>query len=483
MTSSFRSCAPPVAYDAAMAFLASRVNHERSVSCAYGDQAFKLDRMRLLLDRLGNPQNELRIVHVAGTKGKGSTAGMIAAVLSAAGYRTGVFSSPHLERVEERIALDGRPVSSQEFVELLEQVKKAVTAMDSQASDGGAESGATYFEITTAMALLHFAQQCVDAAVLEVGLGGRLDSTNVCTPCVSVITSISLDHTQQLGGTVEAIAREKAGIIKLGVPVVSGATDPAAAEVVRQVCRERGCLLTELGTDFQVVYHPARRLESAPAVARIDYRSRGRAASDPVEYRGLGLGMMGGHQAVNAAVALASLEILQGAGLPVAESAVRAGLAGFSCPARIEVVARRPVVLLDAGHNVASIEALVRVIDESFDVGQAGNDLAAAGQCHLIFGTTQEKDVRGMLDRLLLKFDQVYLTQYQNNARAVPAQQLAQIARELTGRVYSFYPRPGDAWDAVRRSASPADLICVTGSFYLAAQMRQELRLRPIGCD
>ena len=196
-----------------------------------------LERMRLLLEEIGSPELGLPIIHVAGTKGKGSTSAMIAAALSAAGFRTGLFTSPHLERIEQRLAIDGQACESVEFAALVERLRPAVEALDRRMAAG--QAGPTFFEITTAMAFLHFQRRKVQAAVLEVGLGGRLDATNVCQPAVSVITNISFDHTQQLGNTLAAIAGEKAGIVKPGVAVVSGVVEPEAREVIRGVCGAR----------------------------------------------------------------------------------------------------------------------------------------------------------------------------------------------------------------------------------------------------
>ena len=207
---------PPLSYDAALEFLLGRIDYERTTAVPYCRREYRLDRMRELLNRLDDPQRTYPIVHVAGTKGKGSTAAMIAGILTAAGYRTGLYSSPHLDRMEERVAIDGQSCSSGELVELIERVWPAVSAMDRCADQGDGPGRPTYFEITTAMALVQFARRAVDAAVLEVGMGGRLDSTNVCPTIASVITSISFDHTKQLGNTLESIAREKAGIIKPG---------------------------------------------------------------------------------------------------------------------------------------------------------------------------------------------------------------------------------------------------------------------------
>ena len=453
--------------EAAVRFLDDRINYERALCVPYREREFKLERMRELLARLDNPQQALSVVHVAGTKGKGSTAAMLGAVLSAAGYRTGVFSSPHLYRIEERMAVDGRPCSPAELVELVDRLVPAVEAMEKAAAGDPDEIGPTYFEITTAMALLHFACRKVQAAVLEVGLGGRLDSTNVCRPLVSAITSISFDHTRQLGNTLESIAREKAGIVKPSVPVISGVVDQRPREVIRQICRRRGCRLSELEVDFDFTYDPPRRLESAPSMGRLDFRYRGRSRESG--YRDLSLRMLGRHQAANAAVALAVVAELQQAGWEISETAVRTGLAEVVWPARVELISRRPAVVIDAAHNPASIDALLRVLQESFSVRRRW----------LVFATTQEKDVRGMLGRLLGQFDEVVFTRYLNNPRAVPPEELDAMALELGGRRHRVCSGPDDAWDEVGRLAAPEDLICVTGSFFIAAEMRQQIGAQP----
>lgn len=450
-------------------FLNQRIDYERIFSPSYTAREFKPTRMRELLAAIGDPHVGIPILHIAGTKGKGSTSAMAAAILTAAGYRAGLFTSPHIERVEERVAIDGRPCSSGQFGDLLKQLLPAIEAMDRlYASQDPTEPGPTYFEITTAMALRHFAQQKVDIAVLEVGLGGRLDSTNVCDPLVSVITSISFDHTKQLGNTLEAIAQEKAGIIKPGVPVVSGVTDPGPREVIRQTCRERACRLIELGTDFDVQYTPPRDVGSGDAAGTIDFVYRD--ADAPHQFTGVALGLLGRHQAVNASVALAALaELSRSRSLnrtwDIPESAIRTGLRRLTWPARIEVVARRPAVIIDAAHNVASAKALVEVLNESFSVRRR----------ILVFASTQEKDIPGMLRELLDQFGEVILTQYTDNPRAVPVEDLAATANEVSGRPFHICPRPADAWKTARELAAKEDLICVTGSFYIAAQMRQQV--------
>ena len=454
--------------ESALGFLNSRINYERDRAVPYRERDLKLERMKELLARLDNPHLGLPIVHIAGTKGKGSTAAIIGAVLSAAGYRTGIFTSPHLDRVEERIAIDGQPCSPDELVELVDRVRPAVEAMD-RAADPASENeyGPTYFEIIAAMAMVHFAQCGVDAVIMEVGLGGRLDATNVCSPRVCAITSIGFDHTRQLGNTLESIAREKAGIVKPGVPVVSGVTDSEPREVIRQICRERGSPLSELDVDFTFDYRPPRHLERAPSLGELDFSSA--AAYPQLNLRGLSLRLLGRHQAANAAVGLAVLGELAKAGWKIPENAIRDGLAGVDWPARVELVSRQPAIVLDSAHNSSSVEALVAVLDESFSVRRR----------LLVFSASQGKDIRAMLRHLLGRFDEVVFTQYLDNPRAVPAPRLATAARKLTDKCCRVCPGPAQAWNEVRALATPDDLICVTGSVFIAAEMREQMAARP----
>jgi len=258
-------------YERATEYLFRRINYERVADVAYGARQFKLARMYELLTRVGNPHLAMPIVHVAGTKGKGSTSAMIAAVLAAAGYRTGLFTSPHLASLEERIAIDGQNCTADQLVTLVHELQPIVEQMDQEAARQGEECGPTYFELTTVMALLHFVRQRVQAAVLEVGMGGRLDSTNVCQPEVSVITSISFDHMRQLGNTLAAIAYEKAGIIKPGVPVVSGVTQDEPRHVIANVAAERKSPLVQVGRDFGYRYTPPKNVDRAPGNGEIDF--------------------------------------------------------------------------------------------------------------------------------------------------------------------------------------------------------------------
>ncbi|MBN1908873.1 MAG: bifunctional folylpolyglutamate synthase/dihydrofolate synthase [Pirellulales bacterium] len=448
-----------MSYRAALEFLMGRIDYERVLNVPYGIREFKLDRMGRLLGLLGDPQERIPAAHIAGTKGKGSTAAILSSVLTAAGHRTGRFTSPHLDRVEERFAVDGHICQPNEFAAQMAKLRPIVEAMDAYAAGPDDPDGhrPTYFEITTALAWLYFLVHRVDVAVLEVGLGGRLDSTNVCRPAVCLITSISLDHTQQLGTTLALIAREKAGIVKPGVPVVSGVIQDEPREVIRQVCRDVGAPLIESGIDFTFGYTPPRLADSPTACGALDYDdNRGNAR------RGWPLRLLGRHQAANAAVALAALEQLRQQGWDLPEEALRAGLAEATCPARVEVLAQRPTVVVDAAHNRASVEALVQTLGESFSPKRR----------RLVLAATVDKDLRGMLAVLLEAFDQIVLTGYTNNPRAADPARLAELAYELTGRRLPVVLDPIEAWEAVRAEATPDDLICVTGSFFIVAQLR-----------
>ncbi len=422
--------------------------------------------------RLDNPHHTFPILHIAGTKGKGSTAAMIASMLSASGHRAGLYSSPHLDRVEERVAIDGKACAPEELADLVELVRPAVEAMDRTSGDSP-DGRPTYFEITTAMALLHFACRKVDAGVIEVGLGGRLDSTNVCRPAVSVITTISYDHMKQLGGTLTAIAREKAGIIKDGVPVVSGVVDDEPRRVIEAVRRRRRSTLAQLDADFEFTYRAPHDLHDHAELGQMDFVSRTPGQAEV--FRNLELALLGRHQAANAAVALATVLELRAQGWSIPEEAIRQGLVDVRWPARVEVIGRRPTVVIDTAHNAASIASLLATLDESFSVRRRW----------LIFATTLEKQVREMLGLLLPRFDGVVLTRYLNNPRCVPLDVLRSIADEVAAdsdlhkdgqrpaaNHVSICESPADAWRQVQSLAQPDDLICITGSFFLAAEMR-----------
>jgi dihydrofolate synthase / folylpolyglutamate synthase len=433
-------------YEQALAFWFGHVNFEQR---APAPADLKLDRMRALLRLLGEPHSRLRVVHVAGSKGKGSTSAMLAAVLRKAGYRTGLFTSPHLTRVEERFQVDGVPVTPGELAALLTDVRDALGRAPLPAPP-------TFFEIATAVGFLHFVRRRVDCAVLEVGLGGRLDSTNVCLPAVAVITSISLDHTDLLGDRLAAIAREKAGIVKRRRPAVSGATAPEARAVIEQVCTERSAPLRQLGVDFRYRHEPGRVTATDLVPARVQVTTRARA------WPSLELGLLGEHQAANAAVALACVEELRGQGWTIPDAAVASGLREVSWPARMEVAARRPFVVLDCAHNVASAVALVEALRASFP---------PSGRL-LVFAASGDKDLAGMFRVFAPHFRHAFLTRYTNNPRGVPPEQLAALLGAQGGLGFTVCPTPAHALASARAAAGPEELVCVTGSVFLAGEVR-----------
>lgn len=451
-------------HDEAIAFLHSRLNYE---SRGMPDQAeLRVDRTAMLLDRLGRPQDRYPIIHVAGTKGKGSTATMIAALIADAGFKVGLHTSPHLASVEERFRVNGQAVAPKRFAELVEQVRPAVQAVDKRL--GASQPPLTFFEITTALALLHFHRVEVQAAVVEVGMGGRLDSTNVVDPAVCVLTNISLDHTKQLGSTIAEIAGEKAGIIKPGKPVVSS----AAAEDARVVIRERalrvGARLREWNVDFDVICEP-RGLEGSD-VEVATWRRR---------WPKLRIAPVGAHQCANAATAMAAIDALIESGLPLREEAIGPGLSRLAIPGRFEVLSSDPRVILDVAHNPASFEALAATLDAVLPPSGRGRRI-------LVFAVSRDKDWRGMWQAIRGRFDTVVVTQYTSHQRALPASVLAAHVGKSGARVITT-GSVEEAWLAVlkeleskglRRTSSAAslspdeDVIVATGSFYLVAELR-----------
>jgi dihydrofolate synthase/folylpolyglutamate synthase len=444
-------------YDEALHFWYSRVNFE--VKPPRPDD-FKLDRMRLVLAHLGDPQRRLRVLHIAGSKGKGSTAAMLASILQHQGYRVGLFTSPHLVHVEERIQVNREPISRAELTALMSEIE-AVSRLPMPEGGGVINESLTFFEIATALGLLHFVRRRVDWAVLEVGLGGRLDSTNVCTPVVSVITSISYDHMQMLGNTLSSIAREKAGIIKPGRPTISGVLADEARTVIEDIARERRSPLRQIQRDFHYCHTPAVIDQAHEAPARVKVTTWRRAG------RTVELTLMGEHQAANAAVTLAVIETLRERGIPVHPRAIAAGLSHVHWPARMELLARKPFVLLDCAHNVASAEALLQALRESFpDVGRRA----------LIFAGSRDKDLAGMLRVLAPHFERIFLTTFATNPRAVAPEQLAALAPADAKQRLVLTQDARAALDAAREWATPLDLICITGSVFLTGEVRPMLQ-------
>jgi dihydrofolate synthase/folylpolyglutamate synthase len=443
-------------YEQAMKFWFGRINYEVK---SPRPRDLTLERMRELMSRLGNPQQRFRIVHVAGSKGKGSTSAMLASILSQAGYRTALFTSPHLVNVEERIQVDGTPIAAAELVRLMEEIQAAASpgAGAPRAAARGLASNLTFFEIATALGFLQFARRSVDIAVVEVGLGGRFDSTNVCQPLVSIITSISFDHTQYLGNTLAQIAMEKAGIVKPGRPCLSGVRAPEARAVIERICRERGAPLRQVERDYRFEHEPAKIDDESDQPARL------RVHTDQ-EWPEMEVGLAGAHQAANAALAVAAVEELHKQGVPVNDQAVALGLAQVHWPARLEVLGRQPLVLLDCAHNVASAQALVDALRVSVA------DRTPGGRRWLIFAGSRDKDLAGMLRVLAPEFDEVILTRYTLSPRGAAPAELASLLPP--GTHARCCATAIEAWRTTRGLAGPHDLICVAGSVFLAGELR-----------
>ena len=440
-------------YDEALAYWFGRVDYERKMPQP-GD--LKLDRMRALLGALGDPHKNLRIVHISGTKGKGSTAAILASVLRAAGYRVGLFTSPHLSDVRERIQVDGQPISRDELAARMAEVAAAIATLSVTG-----DSVPTFFEIGTALGFLHFDCRRVDVAVIEVGLGGRFDSTNVCLPMVSVITNISFDHMAMLGDKLTLIAREKAGIIKLRRPVVTTAEAPEAQAVFEKIAAERKAPLTMIGRDLNYLYTPGNFPTDLPRV-RVSTRTR--------QWPWMELGLHGDHQSANAAGVVAIVERLRELGSTIADDAVARGFANVNWPARLEVTGTRPIVVLDCAHNVASAQALLDTLDDSFPI---------TGKRRLILAISNDKQVTEMLQLLGPKFDHFYLTHYANNPRCMPPEQVAEMLRRTCPNAdISIHAAAAEAWQEARSASGVEDLIAVSGSVFLAGELRPLLVVR-----
>lgn len=408
---------------------------------------FGLANSSMLLELMGDPHRQFRSLHVAGTNGKGSTSLFLATMLRAAGYRVGLYTSPHLISFTERIRIDAVPITEDRVVDLAQRVR--VRSRGVRFGAGGDPSSPTFFEVTTAMAFTCFAEEKVDVAVIEVGMGGRLDSTNVITPLVSVITNIDVEHTEFLGASLEQIAAEKAGIIKPGIPVVTGAAQPEALSVISSRAAELHAPLFHLPEQFG----PERLVRGREQT--FDYR--GIRAS----HQGLRITMAGRHQVDNACLAVAATECLYGSGVAVSEQAIRAGLEQAVWEGRLERVALRPDIYLDGAHNPAAARILAAALRDMR--GQYRSLI-------LVVGILADKDYQGILAELLPLSDQVVVTR-PHYARALDASRLGELVTQLHGSC-SVTEGVGEAIVEAKRRASAEDLIVITGSLYVVGDAR-----------
>ena len=402
-----------------------------------------LETMRILLDRIGNPHRSLRVLHIGGTNGKGSTAALVASVLQRSGRRVGLYTSPHLVEFRERIRVNGCMIAEHQVEELIARLRAALQD----------NLEPTFFEMTTALAFLYFAESEVDVAVLEVGLGGRFDATNVVEqPLASAITTIGLDHQEYLGHTEEAIAFEKGGIIKPYVPIVTGRMGREAEQVLRRIARDRSAPLWQLGRDFAIDGNRSERLT---------YRGVRRVFED------LSCGLAGRHQWDNAACALALLEAAGRAGIDTDEVAVRDGLRTVSWEGRLESIDEYPKVVLDGAHNPAAAHALAGYLKD-FCFSHPTSRII------LVWGMMRDKDRQGFIAPLLPFVSEIVLTQA-TLARSATVQELRATLHEWHGPVLEA-ALPMDAMTTARGRAMPHDLICIAGSLMLLGDIKAAVR-------
>jgi dihydrofolate synthase/folylpolyglutamate synthase len=443
------------AYGDAIRYLYSFINLEHKRMDRYQESKMDPTRPRRLLEHLGSPHEQIPAIHIAGTKGKGSVAAMCAASLRAAGLKVGLYTSPHVQEFRERIRVltpedeDGR-ISEPDFVARVEQLQTAVPQFP----------GITWFEIVTAIAFLHFAEQDVDVAVIEVGLGGRLDATNVITPLVSIITSLSLDHTYLLGDTLDKIAYEKGGIIKPGVPVVTAAQAPEALDKLLEIAHEREAPITVIGRQWQ--YEGVGRGVKGVGHLTITHSPDPDFIPDSSTFN---LALVGEHQLHNATVALAALQIAKARFPSLTLTAIQKGLAQTHWTGRLQVVhqsAANPMLLVDCAHNV----------DSAVKLGQALIHDFAYRRLILVFGATADKDVAGMMPHLFPLADRIIVT-ISSHPRAASPSELTVLANDLGYKVQSA-ATVADALTQAWQEAERHDLICVTGSIFVVGDLLNE---------
>jgi dihydrofolate synthase/folylpolyglutamate synthase len=396
----------------------------------------RLDRMDRALALFDHPEKQFPSLHIAGTNGKGSTSAMLHAVLSQAGYRTGLYTSPHLASFTERIRIGDREITPDEVVALAGEIRGRIESAGVQL---------TFFEFVTAMAFIYFARRALDVAVIEVGLGGRLDATNVITPLACAITTVSKDHEAYLGPDELSIGREKGGIIKPGVPVACGKVSAPVAELLAGIARERGAQAYFLGSDFGF---------SLKNEGLFDY------TGIKQHYSNVELALRGRHQRANGSVALAALELVQDR-LPVGEEALRRGLQTVRWPGRLEVMLEQPTVILDGAHNTEGVRAL---IDEM-------NELRRGRKVRLLFATMADKEWQLMLRALAPAVDEIVFTRVQMERSADPRQ----LAEYVGGRTPRAIEDSRAALRAVLSEAAPQDIVLVAGSLYLLGEVRPML--------
>ncbi len=436
-------------FSAAVNYLLNQTDYERMRVVQYDESTFKLERMKSLLKAIGNPQDTVAMIHVAGTVGKGSTVAMITSMLQGNGYAVGAYTSPHLIDIRERIVVNGEMVDEDTFTELLRDVVEAATKN---------KLTPTFFELITAVAFKHFADEAVDIAVIETGLGGRLDSTNVITPLMTLITKIDLDHTNILGDTVEEIAREKAGIFKPSVPAISAHQNEDVTNVLK-TCAE------SVGTEVRVI---AQDIEfSARFGGGADGKQHTRICviTEESQYMHIPVPLDGEHQATNCALAISAINQLKKFGYKFNNIDIYESLAKTSIGGRMELVWERPKILVDGAHNPTALKTLIKSVGAHIPYDSM--------VC--VFGCCQDKDVAGMLERISLGADKIIFTKASGNPRAAEPQLLQKQFAKISGKMTQVAETLPEALEIAAQAASREDLICVTGSFYLVGETKSHL--------
>ncbi len=432
-------------YEESLHYLNQFINYEARPRAIYDHEHFDLTNFGAFLATLGAPHLALPSILIAGSKGKGSTAAMIAGMLSQAGLRTGLYTSPHLVTIRERVQVDRQLISPHAFAALMSELRAHLAS----ATVKPEKNFRTFFELLTALAFLHFARQQVDMMVVEVGLGGRLDSTNVLTPSIAVITPIGFEHTHILGETLSAIADEKAGIIKPHGEVIVAPQEPQVLEVVEKRCERQQAILHDATHAFTWC-----QLETAWGENRINFHGF------DLDLKSLLIPLMGQHQAINGAVALAVLGRLRQQGWCIEEQHLRQGLAGVSWEGRLEVIDRQPLVVLDAAHTIESARCLADALTSLFPYKRL----------HLILGFSGDKKIHDIVNILAPIACTTIATGF-SNPRAFDPNQLAIISRSFCRHV-QMASDPASALIRARAQADPEDLICITGSLLLLGELK-----------
>jgi len=434
-------------YKEAMKYLYEKTDYEKQSRLRYNVTTFNLNRMEKLLSLLGNPHKKFPTVHIAGTKGKGSTATMLAKMLEANDYKVGLYTSPHVVSLHERIVVNSQMISEREMLGLLNRIYAPVEKMSKT-------DPPTFFEIMTAMAFMHFADAKVDIGVIETGLGGRLDSTNVIQPEVVGITSLSIDHQNQLGDTIDKIAKEKAGIFKQGVPIITVQQDPAAMRILKSLANAVKAPLSVTGGDIDFSHRFETSREHGP-------HTRICLTTQTSKFEHLRVPLHGTHQAINCGLALAMLDKLKASGYKIDNEKATEGLSKVSLAGRMEMICEDPRIMIDAAHNAASIRALIHAIGQNIPYDSMV----------IIFGCNKDKDVKGMLNELQYGADKVIFTR-SNSVKAMSPEDLAEMYTEICSKMCQTAAGLGVALELAKNAISKEDLICITGSFYLIGQAK-----------